>query len=146
MESQMANEMKSAGLGAASGNVAAFGTQLGNHARPPHEHGMFDSRGVLTMLYRKALPRLNRADMEWLRDGAESLALTLALQASACSNGIACLVNADGGDAAPVAGNFQSKRDVADLLFLLANQFDHIAGLIEVGSEAEAAFSEGGTR
>lgn len=52
--------------------------------------------------------------------------------------GIGCLVNSDGDKEGIRAGNFQSGRDVPELLFCLANSIEAMSEAIFVSSQASA--------
>ena len=90
---------------------------------------------VLSTLYEKAKDNMTAKELESLGGKLTDDATTLARHMATISEGISCLVMEDAHHPSG-AGNFQDADSVFRLLWALSVQFDTIAGMVEVGSEA----------
>jgi len=95
---------------------------------------VFRLQSLLEVLYRHAAPGLGRSGLAFTAQASE-LAEILAMRATALSEGIGSLIQADGEAPAP-AGNFRAGDEAAELLFVMADLFSLVAGLSMIGSKA----------
>jgi hypothetical protein len=90
---------------------------------------------VLNTLYERAKGNMTAEELESLGGKLTDDATTLARHMAKISEGIGCLVVEDAHHPSG-AGSFQDADSVFRLLWALSVQFDTIAGMVEVGSEA----------
>lgn len=91
---------------------------------------------ALTSLYGHAKDHMTAAELREVGDALTDQAASLARRMDDVLQGIACLVSEDGKHKSG-AGSFQDGESVFNLLCAMAQQFDTIAGMIEVGTEAK---------
>lgn len=90
---------------------------------------------VLTTLYERAKDSMTIDELKSVGSLVEA-AGDEARRLSSVYGGIACLVSADG-DAPLRSGSFQTPDSLFELLCAVANGFDAIASMIEIGQEAD---------
>ncbi len=91
---------------------------------------------VLSTLYERAKDNMTAEELESLGFKLTDDPTTLARHMATISEGIGCLVVEDGHHPSG-AGNFQDADSVFRLLWALSVQFDTIANMVFVGSEAK---------
>lgn len=99
-----------------------------------------DSADLTLSLMEIALPSLTAEELEELKLGA-SHAETLLKQQHLLLNGMACLI-AEDGRRPPGAGNFQDAKEVAELLWLMAELNSNARAHLDVVAMAERRLAE----
>lgn len=98
-------------------------------------HGVTCTSRIMFELWERAAPGLDRESLEWFAGATEYAEhVTTCLQKTI--EGIGCLIEQDGSTGSVGAGNFQSARDVPQLLFSISNDLDNINALMLVGDSA----------
>ncbi len=96
--------------------------------------GVCDTNNIMMELWKRAAPTLTKEELSWFSNACDlAESATISLQESIV--GIGCLIYEDGESG--TAGNFQSSKDVPDLLFHIANSLDQIRGLNNIGMLAD---------
>ncbi|MCL2658069.1 MAG: hypothetical protein FWD62_11775 [Betaproteobacteria bacterium] len=103
----------------------------------PAISGMANIANVVQALWERTADRLTPSELEWFA-GASEYAIQNMQNLEEVIEGIGCLVIFDtpGAGHAPV-GSFQQPRDVAILLFFLAESMRHASALVTVADAAE---------
>lgn len=98
-------------------------------------HGVICTSSILFELWKRAAPSLDRESLEWFA-GATEYGGHIATCLQKTVEGMGCLIEQDGSTGSVGAGNFQSARDVPQLLFLISSDLDNINALLQVGDSA----------
>jgi hypothetical protein len=99
----------------------------------PEQHKMpvFSTAGAMSLMWHKAVGKMDPQELEWIAGGAAEQAGCEARALAATLEGVACLVSSD-----ESSGAFQDADSVSTLLFGLSNQVSTIAGLAEIAADA----------
>lgn len=92
-------------------------------------------RGVMNTLYNAAKDNMTTDELRVMSEELTEIAESHANDMRDVVEGIACLVLYDGGRKS-AAGSFRQAEDVFALLVTIGRQFDVLAGMITVSSEA----------
>lgn len=102
---------------------------------------MISQYDALTTLYEHASDHMSAAELREVGQTLTNEAVTLARRLDTVFQHIACLVLEDSTHS-PSVGSFQEGGSAFDLLSAVAQQFDALAGMVEVGDEAKRKASE----
>ena len=90
---------------------------------------------ALEKLYQHAEPHMAPEDLDAVASRLLEEAKDIARNASDVMGGLAALVAHDG-EGEHAAGNFQNAEDLFPLLWLVSQQFQTVAALVQVGNDA----------
>ena len=92
---------------------------------------------ALTAIYSRAAKHMSPEELDDVAYVLSQEAESTAQNFSEIVSGLACLVSEDGKHKTG-SGSFQSAESVFTLLWGISQQFDHLAALIRIGSEAQS--------
>lgn len=102
---------------------------------------MSDLYSVMTSLYGRAKDHMSADELRKVGETLTEEAASIARRMDGTLQGIACLVQ-DDANRKSGAGSFQDGESVFALLCSIAQQFDTIAAMIDVGTEATRKANE----
>lgn len=94
----------------------------------------------LWSMYSHAKDSMQADELEALANGLQETAVSLSRDTAAVLEGIACMVSSEElarAAGAPVSGSFRGGDRIFQLLCMAGRQFDLVAALVEVSSEAK---------